>query len=400
MSTDPIPYHIRMKMAFLSGNGLTCRSIASGTQTSKSSVSRILQVLHQEQKEEISYDFSSQLKYHFVLFKTMQNPLITNNMIAMDSSEFEFHISESSVSRILNSLKIKTLIQKPKEKLNEKQKISRFNFCKNIQKTDLFLIPWSFSDETIIALEPMRKKVKIFPLIDNPLQFYDKQGYPPHIMVWACIAKDFKSPLIRIDGKLNAKNYIKMLKENHIIDLLNERFGQMSYVFQQDGASAHRAIATKDFLINKVKLLLGGNSWPANSPDLNVIEHLWAIIKAKIDISKINDLDDLFKEAQKVWDSIPIDIINNLIASFNERIKACMFLYGESLNGKKKFIEKIKTSFESGQKYLKEKNVEIASINQFIKKSRIFFNELSKTDLCDNMCNQKKSIPIDKQKKL
>ena len=55
-------------------------------------------------------------------------------------------------------------------------------------------------------------------------------------MIWGCVAHNFKSPLILIDGKLNSEKYINLLKENKIFDLLNNHFGENAYVFQQDGA--------------------------------------------------------------------------------------------------------------------------------------------------------------------
>lgn len=114
------------------------------------------------------------------------------------------------------------------------------------------------------------------------------------------MARNFKSPLIRISSRLNSQNYIQMLIENKIIEFLNCRFGEKSFVFQHDGAPAHRSNKTYDFLKDQFQLLMGYLHWPSNSPDLNVIEHLWGIIKAKIDLSKVTNLDELFLEAQKV----------------------------------------------------------------------------------------------------
>lgn len=68
-------------------------------------------------------------------------------------------------------LGIKSFFQRPKEKLNQSQKLYRSHFSNEIQKSEIFLFPWSFSDESIISLEPMKKKVKIIPLNDNP-QYY------------------------------------------------------------------------------------------------------------------------------------------------------------------------------------------------------------------------------------
>lgn len=206
-------------------------------------------------------------------------------------------------------------------------------------------------------------------------------------MVWGCIARDYKSPLIRIQGKLNSKNYIQMLENEKIIESLNGRFGEKAYVFQQDGAPAHRANKTREFLYDKVLLLLGDLHWPSNSPDLNVIEHLWGIIKAKIDLTNVTNLDELFIEAKRVWDEIPIEIINNLIDSFPDRIKACKLLAGESLNGKKEFIREFRTSYQSGLQYIQKRNDEIKSINDFIFQSSCFFSRLSRIDLNQKQCS-------------
>ena len=56
-------------------------------------------------------------------------------------SDFEFKISKSSVSRTLTVLGIKSLFKRLKEKLNQSQKLYRFHFSNEIQKSEIFLFP-------------------------------------------------------------------------------------------------------------------------------------------------------------------------------------------------------------------------------------------------------------------
>ena len=83
-------------------------------------------------------------------------------------------------------------------------------------------------------------------------------------MVWACIGKNFKSNLIKIEGKLNAISYQNMLTQNHIIEKLNERYGTNGYVFQEDGATPHRAKSTRLYLKDKVTSLPEDLHWPSS----------------------------------------------------------------------------------------------------------------------------------------
>lgn len=58
--------------------------------------------------------------------------------------DFEFKTSESSVSRIIKALNIKNKTQKPKEKLNQRQKENRILFCKNLLKKRIIFFSFCF----------------------------------------------------------------------------------------------------------------------------------------------------------------------------------------------------------------------------------------------------------------
>ena len=96
------------------------------------------------------------------------------------------------------------------------------------------------------------------------------------IFVWAAISYEGPRCLYFIEGKEDTGLYQQILDDclPDIKELWTE-----GYIFQQDNATPHSALARKGYFNNNnIKII----DWPPQSPDLSPIENIWGIIKNKL----------------------------------------------------------------------------------------------------------------------
>ena len=142
-------------------------------------------------------------------------------------------------------------------------------------------------------------------------------------MIWGAMSSAGVGPLCFIKSKVNAALYQEILE--HFMLLSGDKLhGDADFLFQQDLAPAHSTKTTTNWFADHDITVL---DWPANSPDLNPINNLWAIVKRKMRKTRPNNTDELKTAIKATWASKTPQQCHRLIASMPRRIDAviCAF---------------------------------------------------------------------------
>lgn len=137
------------------------------------------------------------------------------------------------------------------------------------------------------------------------------------IMIWACFSYYGVGPIHWIKTIMDQHVYVEVL-ENVMLPYAEEEL-PLLWVFQQDNDPKHTSKkARKWFEDNGINVM----GWPAQSPDLNPIENLWADVKKDVSNVKPRNNEELWASVQESWSKISKKRCEDLINSMPRRCAA------------------------------------------------------------------------------
>jgi hypothetical protein len=132
--------------------------------------------------------------------------------------------------------------------LTDRDIADRMDFCRKYLQMSDSLPLIHFSDESRIVLGDDKRWVWYRRGENNPSANVSSAKFPPSLMVFAVIGIGYKSRLLLVDGTINTEKYIKNLEALGFIQDLNAKYGQLQWIFQQDGAPCHTSAAAIEWL--------------------------------------------------------------------------------------------------------------------------------------------------------
>lgn len=250
---------------------------------------------------------------------------------------------------------IRPVRTRPKKKLKDANTAKRLQFCMAVKKMNKKL--WAFSDRVRlhnlypgVHVERVRwceKGQDREELMANSPDAFNMHGAityfgatTPHSVAGTTGEKhEFLNQKGNPAKSITMAQYKSVLHDT-LLPQCNAMFaanGISNWYFQQDNDPSHPKAAQQEIAAwnaaHPGQTITLHPNWPPNSPDLNLIENVWAYVKAKV--GKVGPLKmaDFKKCIIDALKNIPRAMIRNLYASMEDRIKACI----ENEGGKTKY---------------------------------------------------------------
>jgi len=143
------------------------------------------------------------------------------------------------------------------------------------------------------------------------------------VMVWGCMTWEGVGYAAKIDGRMDGDLYLQILKDDLQNSLRFYGLNPSDVIFQQDNDPKHTCRKVKEWLEGQEFQTM---VWPAQSPDLNPIEHLWGYLKRRLAEYEHHPkgMEELWRRIEEEWDKIPAEVCQGLIESMPRRIEAVL----------------------------------------------------------------------------
>jgi transposase/transcriptional regulator with XRE-family HTH domain len=293
------------------------RKIAQKLHCNQSTVSRILRQ-HAQHHDSPQYHLRGRRKvFNRIMFNHLKNIIRSNdNITSKDIQRHLFHDHNMKISSATIRRYRRLFFHPVKEILIPKMKLDHYflrdDYCMTHMHDKFHNIV--FSDEKPFYLSHTSSTVWIED--DEPIPLREISSTHTKVMVWGGIWYHGRTELCIVEGNIDHKKHINILKEY----LLPSMPSSNNFFFMHDNAKPHQPFIVEYTLRQYgIKLL---EHYPPNSPDFNPIEHVWSWMSHYVNNRFPTDRMSLIKFIKAAWEELPQSVIQGCIDNLPTRLAA------------------------------------------------------------------------------
>lgn len=321
----------------LIGNGLSQRTVARQLSMTRAAVRRVCQRyeetgLFHRRPGTGRKRFTTALDDRFIVLSSLRNRRLNAVQVQQQLREIRgVVISQWTVRRRLEESNLTSRTPAIGPKLTPAHRQARLRFARD--HLNWTLEQWGsvlFSDETRICLYGNDRRRKVYRRTGERFAeccIEERIAYGGgSCMIWCAISMEARTDPVFIRrgdrrhgrGGLTGARYIEEILADNVVpyvDYIGDEF-----IFMHDNAKPHTARIVQNYITEVGFRVM---EWPACSPDLNPIEHLWDELKRRIRarFHSPTSIPELIIAVEEEWLNIPQETISNLIRSMPNRMR-------------------------------------------------------------------------------
>ena len=316
-------------LSLLNSNSLSYRQIALRTGTGKSTVEKIARTMSCNRQNCPSGRPSklSETDRHTAVHLIESGKADNAVQVAQTLSHtLGDKVSPETVCRVLRASNLKAVVKKKRPRLSTQHQKARLDFA--IKYQGWTVDNWKkviWSDETKINCVGSDGQQYVWKRVGEKLNDRQIQGTVKFgggsVMVWGCMTWDGVGTMTKVEGRMTSKAYTSILEHSLFQTVAHYGYSKEGIVFQQDNDPKHTSKEARSWFNSHHIILL---DWPAQSPDLNPIEHLWAYLKRRLAEyeSPPRGVHELWERLEREWPTISVEVCRTLLESMPRRIEA------------------------------------------------------------------------------